>query len=117
MTRIFVSIFFVAALCNTAFSEPYMTMGAGTTSCAHFAKRYASDGATAEIIFFSWAQGYISGINMMSATTNKTFKNMADDTKSQMAKIRRYCNEHPLADYSDAVLDVVQSMPLLPYGK
>jgi hypothetical protein len=41
-----------------------VVMGAGMTSCAEFAKEYRQNPESTESIFFSWAQGFMSGTNL-----------------------------------------------------
>jgi hypothetical protein len=80
--------------------------GAGALTCGEFAK--ASD-AEAQVIFFSWAQGFMTGVNNQIAPS---YRDLGGDTQSQLVKIGRYCIEHPGAIYADAVFDLYRSLPM-----
>src|SRR5689334_9555114 len=46
------------------FGQQYRFLaGAGAVPCSEFANYYRNDPKMADAMFFSWAQGYISGIN------------------------------------------------------
>jgi len=91
-----------------------MSRGAGASTCGGFAKAYAHDPQN-EYIFFSWAQGYMSAVNdTLAATGIHNYRDLAGETANQMARIRLYCNDHPLADYDIAVMDLYDSLPLKP---
>jgi hypothetical protein len=89
--------------------------GVGTHSCAEFAKLYTSNPSVAEDIFFTWAQGFMSGLNASSWAEIGTYRSI-EGTPSEMAalkiRVRSYCDVHPLAQYVSAVLDVYNSLPI-----
>ena len=90
-------------------------MGAGTLTCAEFGRRYkdASSPDTMETIFFSWAQGYMTALNyLLLQNINRERDLGAVPVETQEAKIRQYCDAHPLADYADAVFELFQQFPL-----
>ena len=87
-------------------AQQYNRMGAGTKSCAVFARTYKDKPKTAEMIYFSWAQGYMSGINAAAGTNNKDVRpaNLnAMPVTAQQRYIRDFCARNPLKDYRDAV--------------
>lgn len=87
--------------------------GAGTSTCAVFAKQYAQKPDLAEDQFFDWAQGYLSGLNMRGKMDKSPdFQNLHGDIESQKQYIRDYCNGHPLALYMDAVDALYLSLPM-----
>ncbi|MGC2078532.1 MAG: hypothetical protein WA728_21375, partial [Xanthobacteraceae bacterium] len=78
-------------------------IGSGMSTCAQFAQRYAQR-TVVEELFFQWAQGYMTGINAATAKEAGVIRDLnSDSTEDQMAWIREYCNDHPLAIYQDAV--------------
>lgn len=96
----------------------YITAGAGGVSCAQFAEYYAKNPTDFERHFFTWAQGFMSGLNVAqygeAARTGKTrqFRNLASKSvEGQMAYIRTYCDEHPLAGYDQAVSKLFMTLP------
>jgi hypothetical protein len=86
--------------------------GVGMRSCGEFAKLYAANPAT-EDIFFTWAQGFMSGLNLESVTNYQMYRDISGtDMTSHKIQIRGYCDSHPLAQYVGAVLDLYKSFPI-----
>ncbi len=86
-------------------------VGMGTHTCAQFAKDYQSDPEVMEMMYFTWAQGLMSGINLLDAMHNyPQIDTSTMSVEAQMAHIRLYCNEHPLAFYTTAVDDLMGAM-------
>ena len=44
-------------------AEPTAAKGVGVATCTEFAEKYKADPNLAETIYFSWAQGFMSGWN------------------------------------------------------
>jgi hypothetical protein len=88
-------------------------MGVGTQSCAVFANSYKSDPSMWELIYFSWAQGYMSRINTTAALHNIDNKNFraanlnAMSINSQQSFLRSYCDRNPLRSYSEAATELL----------
>jgi hypothetical protein len=97
----------------------FFIMGPGAQSCGEFADAYRIDRAQFERQYFSWAQGFMSGMNLgLRALGTVQPKNLATiTTDDQMAHIRRYCNEHPLAEYHEAVIDLFKTFRPSTYRK
>jgi hypothetical protein len=85
------------------------TKGAGANSCAEYAKAYRSNPTQTDIMFGSWAQGYISGINAAMEDAYFGVRNF-DET---LRFLRKYCNDHPLANVQDAAMELLKSLPRL----
>ena len=65
-----------------------------------------------ENTYFDWAEGFISGMNWTDVMNDHTAKNiMALSVADQKQLIRNYCNEHQLASYVEAVLDLYNRLP------
>ena len=89
-------------------------MGMGAETCGKFSEEYKSRADDAEFDYFNWAQGFMSGMNVMSVTANKGFRNLAAKSiPEQRASIRDYCNTKPLAYFKDAVMALYASLPLI----
>lgn len=86
-------------------------MGWGSSStCAEFANMYRGN---PQEHFFNWAQGFMSGLNFAAIGRTGMSMNMGSmSTDQQERAIRAYCNEHPLANYIDAVLDLYSRFSL-----
>jgi hypothetical protein len=112
-------VFFLAAIATASSSCPGVAgaqgYGVGTHSCAEFAKLYTSNPSVAEDIFFTWAQGFMSGLNASSWAETGTYRSI-EGTPSEMVAlkvhIRSYCDVHPLGQYVSAILDVYNSLPI-----
>ena len=86
-------------------------VGAGTHTCAQFGKDYQADPEGEEVSYFTWAQGLMSGYNAIASINDLPQVNTsAMSIKEQLAHIRLYCNEHPLAFYVTAVDDLMEAM-------
>jgi hypothetical protein len=112
--RILLGILITSLLC-VALNQPAkaeMLQGIGSTNCGEFAKMYRGDPKETELFYFGWAQGFMSALNFSNAIADDylVFRDLGS-TKEQMATIRTYCNQHPLADYYSAVLEVYKTLP------
>jgi hypothetical protein len=94
-----------------AADTPNWAMGVGSQSCAKFAQDYAKD-VSAELFYFTWAQGFMTGLNMVAALDKKNIRNMGGEIiQLQQQRIREYCSEHPLDDYMQAVATMYGGLP------
>ena len=84
--------------------------GVGAKTCGIFARNYLINPKLADDLYQSWAQGFMSGLNYAKAPSDGRDLS-AMPTEEQMARIKKYCNARPLADYVDAVMDLYQSLP------
>jgi len=90
-------------------------MGSGMNTCGGFAQMYAQN-TVVEEIYFQWAQGYMTGLNVGKVVNTGVIRDLnSEPTNDQMATIRQYCNTHPLATYSDAVVDLFSHLKAVPY--
>jgi hypothetical protein len=86
--------------------------GVGAKTCGIFASNYLINPKLADDLYHSWAQGFMSGLNYAKAEAVGDSRDLsAMPTEEQMARIKKYCNAHPLADYVDAVIDLYKSLP------
>jgi hypothetical protein len=87
-------------------------MGWGAFTCAQFANMYRDDPKFTEEHFFNWAQGFMSGLNFATIGQGISMNLGSISTEQQQRAIRAYCNEHPLGNYLDAVLDLYNRFSL-----
>lgn len=85
--------------------------GVGVTSCAEFARLYQVAPENTELVFFSWGQGYMSGLNISAMGQGFMARDLAGDQGQQKQEIRRYCANNPLKNYMDAVFDLYAKRP------
>jgi hypothetical protein len=87
-------------------------MGAGNASCARFASDYRKNSETIEELYFSWAQGMMSGINLGLLALNRPIRDLnAWRVDDEEAHIRQFCDHRPLSSYSDAVNSLFRALP------
>ena len=58
------------------------TMGAGVSTCGRFAEAYRRNPNRAEEFYFSWAQGFMSGLNAAARSAN-TEQNLLTTLKAR----------------------------------
>jgi hypothetical protein len=104
-----------------AHATEYVVMGMGADSCGNFASQYRLSAIVAETSYFAWAQGYMSGLNSLVSATGKVPRDLNGlALPDQEARIRSYCDQHPLGNYVDAVMDLYGALPFMrgnPWGK
>jgi hypothetical protein len=103
--------------CTTASAadDPKMEMGVGVQTCGEFADAYRRDPHVAETIYFTWAQGFMSGQNVLVVlATGKTVDLSAVSMNQLEAGVREYCDAHPLAMFDIAVENLYRSLPAPP---
>jgi hypothetical protein len=89
-------------------------MGGGNFSCSEFAEKYRHDPLYTDTLFFYWAQGYMSGLNMfLVATKNPIHDLNAWPINTQLQIIRTFCNERPLAMFMESVQNLYDKLPLV----
>ena len=106
VARVALCLGFMALSSPVTVAEQYQSMGAGTKSCAVFARTYKDKPKTADMIYFSWAQGYMSGVNLAAGINNKDYRpaNLnAMAVAVQQRFIRDFCDRNPLKDFREAV--------------
>ena len=107
------TLFCSFVVAGPALCKDYVAMGAGTVSCGKFAKDYASAPDEFSNFYFAWAQGYMSGINLAIASETKRYRNLAGmPTDQQERFLRAHCNQHPLGDFADGVIELYDKLPL-----
>jgi len=92
-------------------ANEYAIMGLGSLSCAKFAELYrlAPERTDSEIV--SWAQGYMSGMNISSFASSRMSKNLNISLEFYSYTIRIYCDQHPLRDVFHEIMDLYKSLP------
>jgi hypothetical protein len=85
--------------------------GAGMMTCSNFAEAYRQSPDVAEMFYFSWAQGFMSGMNSVYLSRLGAGYDLSTHTATdQQAYIRDYCNQHPLATYGEAATALFGTM-------
>ena len=64
-----------------------------------------------DVVYYSWALGYMSALNSMSL--EGFFDLNAETTDDGKRFLREYCSAHPLANYMDGVFELMKSLPIV----
>ena len=91
-------------------------MGAGMMSCAEFGFQHRQP-STPELgfFYFSWAQGFMSGLNVTELALNRPMRNLnAMPVADQQKAIQKLCDERPHLTVAEVVRDFYQTLPLIP---
>jgi hypothetical protein len=97
-------------------SEPRINILAlrGLRSCGQFAKDYQQSPLMAEDVYFAWTEGFLSGANQAVKSLSRPLRDLSGlPLDAQKAFIRGYCDQHPLAQYCDAVIELYSQFPPL----
>ena len=101
----------LASISLVAHAEtPYGLMGYGALPCSY----YSDAQAEVKGEFFTWAQGYMSGVNAVSVIIEKSlvFKNLRGRSVEEEKRLIGYwCGTHPASDFADAALQLYRALP------
>jgi hypothetical protein len=107
-------LFFIFSAC-IAHAEPLSAMGIGATTCGEFATKYKKQPEAIETLYFTWAQGFLTGANVSRLAAKQPARDLNSKPLSeQKAYLRSYCDSHPLSEYFLAVLSLLQSLTVFP---
>jgi len=109
----FVAIVLGHAISSAAFAAGEgQGYGLGMRSCTDFADAYKAQPLFTEDLYFTWAQGFMSGLNFASIANNRTSRVLDGAAlDAQKAQIRSYCDGNPQAQYASAVIAIYYSLP------
>jgi len=93
-----------------ASAEPAAGQGVGTYTCAEASRAIRGDHSL-DLLYFSWAQGWMTGWNLAQMNANlPTVDLTALSLENQRAFIKAYCVQHTNGLYMDAVYKLYQAM-------
>ncbi len=85
--------------------------GAGTAKCSDFLKFYTSGSNTDVLVFLSWAQGYMSGLNAADMRYGGHGRDLSSiSTEDEQQFLRDYCAEHTGDDIASASINLYKQM-------
>jgi hypothetical protein len=97
---------------NAAESGGY---GVGMQTCGEFAKAYVAHPGVTEDLYFTWAQGFLTGLNFMATVVKQPAREIkggdARSVKSYQSYVRSFCETHPLSGYYEGVAQLWRSLP------
>jgi hypothetical protein len=95
-----------------AIADPLGVAGVGGHSCAEIAEFFSQNPDQTSAMIFSWAQGYMSGLNVAGAASGREVRDLAGmNTKDEEWVIRNYCDRHPMSDLGTAVMALYKTLP------
>jgi len=94
-------------------AENLLIMGPGSMSCGDIAEGYRKAPTDVEMWVTFWAQGFMSGENTKQFAIDGQYRDLGAMTvEAQTQSLTSYCNEHPMAQFVKAVLDLYGKLPL-----
>jgi hypothetical protein len=95
----------------TSSRADFAYVGVGATSCGRIAQDYQRE---IEKVMMTWAQGFMSGANMVSK--DGQYRDLAAmNIEAQEQSLKTYCDEHPMAQFIDAAMDLYFKLPFKKY--
>jgi hypothetical protein len=105
----------VLCTATTARAESFSTMGPGATPCAKFNEWYGAAGTEIEDLFFTWSQGFMSGLNDAFEDTLGKYRDLHSlSTDQQKQILRAFCAKNPASRYLDGVNVLLGFMTMVP---
>ncbi|MDR3446657.1 hypothetical protein [Dyella sp.] len=99
------------AISGLARADELVVAGAGTMSCGKYVAA-SVDKALASVLG-SWAQGYLSGLNMLEHDgRGKPFRALPDYETIDLY-IVKYCRDHPLSYPYVGAQDMFEALPVV----
>jgi hypothetical protein len=90
-------------------------IGAGAVPCAKFLADSQTNAAKADRVYYSWAQGYWSGMNVGISVAAKRYKDLkARPADVLLNAMRGYCSAHTQGSYADAAEVAFLALPFVP---
>ena len=95
-------------------------LGIGGNTCAQFASDYLEAPDAWELLYYSWAGGFLTGLDLgvAAATGSSNSSQLASiSLDDQLQYLRRYCAENPDAIYRDAVYSLYLTAEPTPFNQ
>lgn len=105
-----------APVASSARNKPAALRGIGADTCRNFVRDYGKNPDVMGPEYFTWAQGFMTGANVIVAGAGVAkFRDLGGNIKAQQSYLRAYCKAHPLETFTQAVLALYDTLPILPY--
>jgi hypothetical protein len=100
----------------TSSKADYAFPGMGATSCGKVAQDYQRDPNEIEKVMMTWAQGFMSGANLSEMQHGGQYRDLQAMTlEAQESLLRNYCDEHPMAEFIKAAIELYLKQPMKKY--
>jgi hypothetical protein len=100
----------VAMLIQPTKADHIVGLGAG--SCGEIAEQFRSEPTETQHWMIMWAQGFMSGLNVYLEEKGQYRDLQSMKVEAQEQSLREYCDQHPMASFAKAVIDLFNQMPL-----
>lgn len=84
-------------------------LGSGTVKCSQVVQDFDKNKQT-EVVYWTWAQGYMSGVNRVLDESKAGPRNLAT---ARSAPLLAYCRQHPTEFFAQAVDKIFAGLPLV----
>ncbi len=91
---------------TAAADEKQYLAGAGSVSCGKFLEDKEVFANLLDAEYFSWAQGFMSGLNYEFIMDSAETVTDLSDHEAQQISIENYCKENPLELYAAAIFNL-----------
>jgi hypothetical protein len=118
------------AAATTAHAEPASNMGPGMMTCADFNQLYKAATLVRELnadpvapravkdledYYFSWAQGFMSGLNDAFEGSISRYRDLRSVSLAQQKQsLRAFCLQNPASKYRDGINALLNVMTIVP---
>jgi hypothetical protein len=89
--------------------------GIGMQTCGQFSNAYVAHPDVTEDLYFTWAQGFMTGLNFMATVVKVPAREIKGEDMGNMRSyrsyIRTFCEEHPMAGYYEGVSSLWRNLP------
>jgi hypothetical protein len=90
----------------------YAYTGVGAISCGKLSQDYQRNPTQTEGLMMTWAQGLMSGANASEIKHSGHYRDLLAMTiEAQQESLRNYCDEHPMAEFVKAAIDLWNKLP------
>ncbi|MCG8354206.1 MAG: hypothetical protein MI920_01420 [Kiloniellales bacterium] len=87
--------------------------GPGANSCAVFLQFQEQDAQARQLLFFAWAQGFMSGMNAIAIKIKGEVIDLQPEgygQERQLTFLRTFCEFHPNRSYAEAVFELLTEL-------
>ena len=110
MRAIALSMMSLVATAASGKDERAAHIGPGAQPCSQYAQDVRAQGKSARMFYYTWAQGFMSGLNTAPNVLDKPADLFGRSIDAQLSYIDQYCDQHPLGGYAQAVIWLYDAM-------
>jgi outer membrane scaffolding protein for murein synthesis (MipA/OmpV family) len=100
------------SLSGSSFAQENLKVGVGAMSCTEYVKVVTSTSESSKLIFKSWMQGYLMGMNTaQSALAPELGMKQIPDSDSLLAQMLLYCKARPTVKVIRGTTELFLTLP------